>query len=212
MSSLLNNFQLKNFDEIWVPDFKNESNLSGKLGHLPKKSKFKIRYLGPLSKLNKTKSEKKHDIMVLLSGPEPQRSIIETILFKELDTFSGSILFVKRKIESKQTKISKNKFTIYNYMTTHELEKAINNSSIIISRSGYTTVMDLAKLEKTAFFIPTPGQFEQEYLAKRLSDLKLAPFCNQDEFNINELEKIENFKGLNMEYKTPDLEVLFHLF
>ncbi len=55
-------------------------------------------------------------------------------------------------------------------MKSDELEKAINESEIVISRSGYTTIMDLAVLEKKAFFIPTPGQYEQEYLAKRLKE------------------------------------------
>jgi len=150
--------------------------------------------------------------MVLLSGPEPQRSLLEEKLFDELKQYDGSILFVKGLIEAKQTVTKLNQFTIYNYMNSKTLENAINKSKTIISRSGYTTIMDLAKLGKSAFFIPTPGQFEQEYLANHFNALKLAPYCNQDDFNLKELKRIENYKGLNIEYKTPDIEALFSLF
>ena len=64
-----------------------------------------------------------------------------------------------------------------------------------MSRSGYTTIMDLAKLEKKAFFIPTPGQFEQEYLANRLNELKIIPCCSQDDFKIEMLNNIEDYSG-----------------
>jgi len=212
ISSIINKIQLKNFKEIWVPDFKTEPNLSGKLGRLSKKNKLNIKYIGPLSRLNKTETTTKYKIMVLLSGPEPQRSILEKKLFRELDYYKESILFVRGKIEAKQTCEKKNQFTIYNYMHSKALEEAINSSEIIISRSGYTTVMDVAKLGKSAFFIPTPGQFEQEYLAERLSTLQLAPFCNQEHFNATQLKRIIQFKGLDMKYNTPDLEVLFSLF
>lgn len=212
ISSIINKIQLKNFKEIWIPDFKEAPNLSGKLGHISEKSKLNIKYLGPLSRLNKTEMETKHDIMVLLSGPEPQRDLLEHKLIKELHYYEGSVLLVKGIIENKQTKSRTGNLTIYNYMTSKAIEKAINSSKLIICRSGYTTVMDLTKLGKKAFFIPTPGQFEQEYLAERLSTLQLAPFCNQEHFNATQLKRIIQFKGLDMKYNTPDLEVLFSLF
>jgi len=211
-SSKLNQLQLKKFNQVWVPDFKNDPNLSGRLGHLSKQTKLKIIYLGALSRLNKTETKTKYSIMVLLSGPEPQRSLLENKLVKELQYFKGSVLFVKGKIEAKPTKTITGNFTVCNFMTSKNLEKAINSSKLIICRSGYTTVMDLAKLEKKAFFIPTPGQFEQEYLAKRFNDLQIAPFCNQKDFNLNKLNKIDAFSGLNMEPTFPNIEALFSLF
>ena len=81
-------------------------------------------------------------------------------------------------------------------MTAEALETIILQSEIIIARSGYTTLMDLAKLNKKAFFIPTPGQFEQQYLAKRLQNYHIAPFCKQENFDISELVKVNFFKGL----------------
>ena len=93
-----------------------------------------------------------------------------------------------------------------------ELEKAIQNSRLIISRSGYTTIMDLAILKKKAFFIPTPGQNEQLYLAKRLEKMKIAPFCNQSEFCLEKLKQLENYSGFIGFKKEPHFKTLFSLF
>lgn len=92
------------------------------------------------------------------------------------------------------------------------LEKAINASRFILSRSGYTTIMDLAKIGKKAFFIPTPGQFEQEYLATMLDRSNLVPTCNQNDFKIELLSKIEDYDGLNIQCVPPDFNALFSLF
>ena len=127
--------------------------------------------------------------MVLLSGPEPQRTMLEEKLLKEFERYKGSILFVKGIVENEQKRTEKGNMVIYNFMTSELLEKALNESEFIISRSGYTTIMDLAKLNKKAFFIPTPGQFEQEYLAKRLTKDGIVPSCHQDDFTIDHTQK-----------------------
>nr|WP_299890436.1 glycosyltransferase [uncultured Lacinutrix sp.] len=212
LSTKIHNDIMKKFDSVWVPDFKNEPNLSGKLGHLNNETKINVTYLGPLSRLHKTETKTEYDIMVLLSGPEPQRTILADKLFETLKYFEGNILFVKGKIEAEQTVSKINNFTIYNFMTSKALEQAINSSELIISRSGYTTVMDLAKLGKKAFFIATPGQFEQEYLAENFDKLGIVPTCNQEHFKLSQLEKVNDYKGLQMEYRKPNLKELFSLF
>ena len=97
-------------------------------------------------------------------------------------------------------------------MTSRELELAINESEFVLSRSGYTTVMDLAKLGKKAFFIPTPGQYEQEYLAKKFAEDKVAPYCTQDEFKASLLSNIKAFSGFQSYDEDVDFEKLFSLF
>ena len=97
-------------------------------------------------------------------------------------------------------------------MTSNQLEIALNESEVIICRSGYTTIMDLAKLNKLAFFIPTPGQFEQEYLAKRFMDLKLIPSCHQNEFTLEKLNMVSNYKGLSSINYDINFKNLFSLF
>jgi len=202
---------IKKFDECWVPDVEAEPSLSGKLGHLDK-TNLKIKYIGPLSRLEKEKSSMIYDLMVLLSGPEPQRTMLENLLFKELNDFKGNVLFIKGVVEDKQIKLKKGPVTIYNFMNSKALQKAINQSKVVLSRSGYTTILDLAKLEKKAFFIPTPGQFEQEYLAKRLDDLWMVPSCKQDDFKIEMLNKANLYNGIHAYNPEMNYEKLFSLF
>ncbi len=202
---------INKFDECWVPDVEYSPNLSGKLGHL-KSSNLKLKYMGILSRMNKIKLPTKYKYLLLLSGPEPQRSLLEEKLLEEFKNYNHSILLVRGVVETEQSINQKGNLTIYNFMKTTELEKAINESEIIIARSGYTTLMDLSTLEKKAFFIPTPGQFEQEYLAKRMSKLNHAPFCKQENFSLEKLIEIENYSGLKSPKNTKDFKELFRFF
>ena len=202
---------IKKFDECWVPDVALSPNLTGKLGHL-KKSKKNVKYIGPLSRLKKQKLEKKYDLMVILSGPEPQRTLLENKLFEEVKHFKGKVLFVRGKVENKQQQFENLNMDVHNFMTSEQLQTAFNQSHIVLCRSGYTTIMDLAKLEKKAFLIPTPGQYEQEYLAKWLKNLGIAPSCSQKKFNINRLPETDLHKGFSQFSGGQDLGSLFGLF
>ncbi|WP_340199735.1 glycosyltransferase [Ascidiimonas sp. W6] len=202
---------MKKFDECWIPDVDGKPNLSGRLGHI-KKSRLRIKYMGPISRLAKKEIPLKYDVMAILSGPEPQRTFLEQKLLTELQKHKGKILFIRGKIENKQHIEQTNNITIYNYMSSFEIETAINESAVVLSRSGYTTIMDLAKLEKKAFFIPTPGQFEQVYLAKRLKKNGIVPSCAQEKFTISKLGKISLYSGLSSFDSKIDLSDLFCLF
>ena len=211
LSSKMHQKVINKFDECWVPDVEGKSNLSGKLGHL-KNNKLPLKYINPLSRFNSFNNEIIYDVLVLLSGPEPQRTILEELLLEQFKLYRGQVLFVKGVIEKRQTIKKKKNITIYNFMQSKELEKAINESAIVVSRSGYTTIMDLAKLNKKAFFIPTPGQFEQEYLAKRLQKLQLVPSCNQADFKIEMLNEVKDYKGLQSVNFETNFKDLFSLF
>ncbi|TYA70033.1 glycosyltransferase [Seonamhaeicola marinus] len=202
---------IKKFNACWVPDTEGEINLSGILGHT---ESFDIAttYIGPLSRFEKKLVEPVNEILALISGPEPQRSLLVDKLLNELKHFNGKVILVKGLMEDEQTIQVMGNITVYNFMTSKLLEKTINESELVISRSGYTTVMDLAKLNKKAFFIPTPGQFEQEYLAERLTELGLVPSCTQDEFSIDKLDVLKHFEGLKAFDYTVDFGELFSLF
>ena len=211
LSSKMHQHIIKKFDECWVPDVSNEPSLSGRLGHL-ENFRIPLKYLGVISRFNPISIEKKYDLMVLLSGPEPQRTMLEEQLFEELKTYRGKILFIKGKVETEQVVHLNDHMTVVNFMRSDELETSLNLSEIVLSRSGYTTVLDLAKLGKKAFFIPTPGQFEQEYLAERLDEKGIVPYCSQEHFNINQLDRIENYKGFDAITSETDFKALFSLF
>ncbi|MEM6721764.1 MAG: glycosyltransferase [Bacteroidota bacterium] len=210
-SSKIHQIIIKKFDECWVPDVDGKPNLSGKLGHL-KKNKLPLKYIGPLSRLQPQELPITYDLMVILSGPEPQRTMLEEKLFEEVKHFDGKVLFVRGKVEAKQEHFQFLNCEVYNYMQSDELEQAFNESAFVLSRSGYTTVMDLAKLNKKAFFIPTPGQFEQEYLAKRLQKHQLVPTASQEDFSIEQLARVEEFKGLRQFNHKENYKELFQLF
>ncbi|WP_395053773.1 glycosyltransferase [Flavobacterium sp.] len=211
ISSKVHQFFIKKFNECWVPDYKDVPNLTGKLGHL-KDSNLNLKYIGILSRLEKQQLPLVYDLMILLSGPEPQRTLLEEKLIIELENYNQKVVFIKGKIEAQQIVNVEKNITFYNYMQTKELEKTINESEIVLCRSGYTTIMDLAKLEKKAFFIPTPGQFEQEYLAKRLKKQGLVPTAKQDKFKLENLNEIPFYKGLNNLEITNNWAELFSLF
>ncbi len=211
ISSQIQQYYLRKFDECWIPDNEGEPNLSGILGH-PHKKPENIKYIGPLSRFDKKELPVIYDCMVLLSGPEPQRSILETILLKVLSKTAMKVLFIRGVIKGNAIRNTNDRVTIRNYLTASSLETAINSSRFIISRSGYTTLMDLSKLEKKAFFIPTPGQKEQEYLAKRMKKAGMAPFCEQGNFTLNQLKKIDNYSGLSNFGNDPSLRDCFAFF
>ena len=194
LTSAIHRRYIKRFDECWVPDLDGKINLSGKLGH-PEHFEIPVKYIGPLSRLEKIEKQQRYDVMVLLSGPEPQRSDLEEILLHELKHYRGQVLFVRGVVEEEQKSETKNHIKIYNFMNSQDLNTAINSSALVISRSGYTTIMDLVKLGKKAFFIPTPGQTEKEYLAKRLMKKGLIPYNTQEKFKLKDLSKVKVYKG-----------------
>ena len=200
---------IKKFDECWVPDMAENPNYSGALGHL-KKHHLNLKYIGILSRFQPKELEIKYDLLVLLSGPEPQRTLLENKLLIELKDFNGKILMVRGVFSASEINAPSN-FKIVNYLLANELEQAINQSSLVIARSGYSTIMDLAVLGKKAFFIPTPGQFEQEYLAKSLQEKMVAPYATQNEFTATKLDDINKYSGFEKVTSALDLE-LFKLF
>lgn len=207
----LHQFYIKNFIECWVPDKETSPNLSGKLGHLEEFINT-VKYIGPLSRLHKKVTPNKYELMIILSGPEPQRTLLETKLIGELKQYKLPTLFIKGIIETEQLVTKENNITYYNYMNSDEIEMAFNQSNKVLCRSGYTTIMDLAQLGKKAFFIPTPGQYEQEYLAKKFQKEGIAPTSSQDKFKIDYLNKIDMHKGF-VNYATEvSWKELFSLF
>lgn len=215
ITSKLHQFFIAKFDECWIPDLNDFPNFSGALGHLKngESKKLNIKYIGVLSRFKKQDLPKKYDLLVVLSGPEPQRTILEKKIIFELKKYNGNVVFIKGKMEEEQKQEQIGTVLYYNFMQSHQLEKAFNESAIVLCRSGYSTIMDLAKLEKKALFIPTPGQNEQEYLARRNKKYRIAPYCNQNTFKIGNLNEIRLYNGFsNTNHITTDWNDLFQLF
>jgi uncharacterized protein (TIGR00661 family) len=211
ITSKLHQHIIKKYKACWVPDVNTQLNLTGKLGHLGNNS-LTLQYLGPLSRMHKMALPIQYDLMIILSGPEPQRGLLEAHLTEEVKRFDGKVVFIKGVIEAEQKKEQIENVTYYNFMKTRQLEQTFNESEKVLCRSGYTTIMDLVKLNKKAFFIPTPGQYEQIYLAEKLQKEGLVPYATQETFRIENLSQIEQFKGLPQLDNTINWEELFLVF
>ncbi|QNM85191.1 glycosyltransferase [Polaribacter pectinis] len=207
-SSKIHQNIINKFDECWIPDNEN-SEFSGKLS--TSKSVSNQKFIGVLSRFKKKELEKKVDVLIILSGPEPNRTFLEKKLVSEFKNDKRSIVFVLGNVEGNQKKWTNNKCVFYNYLLSEELHNLINSSKILVCRSGYSSIMDLAVLEKKVFFIPTENQPEQEYLANYLQEKIVAPFCKIDEFRKERLLELENYKGLKTKETTLNAS-LFSLF
>jgi uncharacterized protein (TIGR00661 family) len=192
---------IKKYSACWVPDEK-INGLAGELSH-PKKIPQNVFYIGPLSRFKPIKNpEKVYDLLTTISGPEPQRTIFEKFIIQQLKDFLGKTLVI-RGIPSEESLCSSlnDSITIINHLPADEFNKVMEQSNIIIGRSGYTTVMDLAVLGKNAILIPTPGQTEQEYLAKYLSEKKYFFTVEQKKFSLQEvLEKYSSFPFQSLDF------------
>jgi uncharacterized protein (TIGR00661 family) len=182
----LNYRQIARFTACWVPDFKAPKALAGKLSNPGKLPPIPVTYLGGLSRLQSCSAEKEPiDLLIILSGPEPQRSIFENQLLQQLKNYSGKAVLVRGLPESRKQLTCAENVTVHNYASVALLNNLICRADYIISRSGYTTVMDLLKLQKKGIFVPTPGQAEQEYLAVYLHKEHLAYTLQQSHFSLS---------------------------
>jgi hypothetical protein len=169
---MINRLIIKNYSYCFIPDLAGKLNVSGKLSH-EVKLPDNVRYIGILSRFKDHKiicsnpgSEK---CVVMLSGPEPQRSILKQKL-SEVLLSSGKPAVILEGQPGKKTEYYTDRNIIYfNHLPQEETLKLLEESGIIIVRSGYTTIMELISLGKSAVLIPTPGQTEQEYLAEYLT-------------------------------------------
>lgn len=161
----VNHHLIGKFDRCWIMDHTVAPGLAGELSHgdrLP----GNCRYIGPQSRFDQLvgSTGEKYRTMTILSGPEPQRSILERLLLAQLLQVEGDHLLVQGKPDASIEKEQSN-ITIVPHLESDRLMEKIGISGMIIARSGYTTIMDLIALGKNALLIPTPGQPEQEYLA-----------------------------------------------
>jgi uncharacterized protein (TIGR00661 family) len=194
----LNLSLIRKFSTCWIPDYPDGRSLAGKLRSLGKKNlAIKVRYIGALSRFGQPQpKEILYDIVCVLSGPEPQRSALEKIATEELSR-SGLRYFVVRGIVGQHKNPASNHNQV-NFLNGSDLQAIIEQSECVLARSGYSTIMDLAKLGKKAIFVPTPGQTEQEYLAARLKGKGIAFSVAQENFNIMEAwTRSHSFTGFN---------------
>ena len=154
-------------------------------------------FVGPLSRFKKISNvEKKYAVLAVLSGPEPQRTLLEKILIQQLQPTQLRALIVRGTPEQTESQSITEYLSLVPSMCSDELNKTMLASEHIIARSGYSTVMDIAALGKKAIFIPTPGQTEQEYLATNFKMKKIFYSISQNEFDLTHaLDETKKYSG-----------------
>jgi UDP-N-acetylglucosamine:LPS N-acetylglucosamine transferase len=194
----LNKWLIRKYDECWVPDMEEEGGFAGELSHTAIQGS-KISYLGILSRFNNfpvnslvAETGKKKQLLIIISGPEKQRTIFEQIVRQQLALLPDNYLFdVIRGLPGHETQLPSG---WHNHLHTYAMKKMIEDADYIICRAGYSTIMDLIALKRTAFLVPTPGQSEQEYLAAYLQSKDYFPFGRQIEFNlISAIDQLNHF-------------------
>ncbi|MCG8331675.1 MAG: hypothetical protein MI974_28555 [Chitinophagales bacterium] len=205
--NFINHQLICKYNTCWVPDMEGEGNLSG---HLSRPiSKKTPQYMGCLSQFSPYEHSKAlpiYDLLFLLSGPEPQRTRLEQILIQQAKKLSKRILLIQGKAETKQHYWLNDKIEVYSFLTGKELLRVIAQSKVVICRSGYSSLMDLALLQKKALLIPTPGQTEQLYLAQRMQALNYYPYQLQSNVNLAVgLQQLNNYNGLPNDLHRPGI-------
>jgi UDP:flavonoid glycosyltransferase YjiC (YdhE family) len=193
------------FTLCWVPDIPGAASLAGKLSHPRKMPEIPTRYIGWLSRFGTGVEDGlgvqavevsagaggQVDLLVLLSGPEPQRTLLEKIVLEQAAGCGCQIVLVRglpggAVAPGGGAVVVPPGVFVYDHLAAKELDGLIRRSSMVLARSGYSTVMDLARLGKRAIFIPTPGQTEQEYLGGYLAEKGLAVCMRQDLFSLKD--------------------------
>jgi len=189
------------FDECWIPDVADTPNLAGDLAHgqqLPR-----THYIGVLSRMQKLEVPLRYDVVAVLSGPEPQRSLLEEKILEQAQQSDLQMLIVGGRPEEQRHEWLSPKVEYLSFLPSQALNKAMAAAKVIISRSGYSTVMDLAKLGKRAVLIPTPGQTEQEYLAQHFFEQGIFYTQAQNAFD---LKKAVQAAGRSTGFQNIDFE------
>jgi hypothetical protein len=171
---LLHRAVIKRYSLCFIPDLPGELNVSGRLSHgikLPDN----VRYIGILSRFITTGISPEENPYkfphntVILSGPEPQREILKQKLAGIMKNLDPPTVMLEGRPDLLRKIVRSDNIIYYNHLAASEMKEIITGSENIITRSGYTTIMELISLNCSALLIPTPGQTEQEYLAEYLS-------------------------------------------
>lgn len=200
--------RLERFTTCWVPDKAGWPSLSGDLSHPRALPALPVRYIGGLSRFEPcSESDKKgllkESLLIILSGPEPQRSIFERLLLEQLKDYKEKVVLVRGLPLSAHLPTVPDNCTVLNHASAATLQSLLCHAGLVISRCGYTTVMDLLLLQKKAILVPTPGQAEQEYLAHHLLQQQWAYTLPQKDFQL--VQALEAVQGFPFNRPAPEI-------
>lgn len=191
---------INSFNECWVPDMKEKNGWAGNLSHPKILPAVPVHYLGILSRFEKTATPLTYDLLIMLSGPEPQRSLLEKKMLTQAAGLRMRIAMLRGLPDHESVPVHPEHIRIFNHLPSEALNQLICSSALIVARGGYSTIMDLVALRKPALLIPTPGQAEQEYLAAYLKSSNIFTSVKQE--NVELGRDLKKIKG---SYSPPSL-------
>ena len=197
------------FDTVWIPDVQGEPNISGDLSHAYPILK-RAQYIGILTRFmaQPENTPVQDQVLAIISGPEPQRTLFEGAIIEQAKHINRSFIIVRGLSEQNEDRMLTPNIRLISHMPGDALFTLIQQSSIIISRGGYSTLMDLAVLHKKCIFVPTPGQTEQEYLVRALAAKKLVVGCAQPSFELSRaLADVADTQGFHVYSKADAFTV-----
>jgi spore coat polysaccharide biosynthesis predicted glycosyltransferase SpsG len=189
----ISRFIIGKFTYCYIPDIEGDDNLTGRLSHDLELTR-NTRFIGILSRFSKyesgdRRSSEKCHFMIILSGPEPQREILRNKLSEVLSSTGEKTIVLGGDPASVYKETASGNIVYISHLPEKDMAELILGSDKIITRSGYTTIMELVSLDKSAIIIPTPGQPEQEYLAQYLAGKGLFSTVKQSEIgNLSDVE------------------------
>ncbi len=183
----LNRYFIRKYDMVLVPDVKKgDASLAGSLSH-PLQVPDNVRYIGLLSRFYGISCIASHEyqVVAVVSGPEPARTRLVNILRRQLSEIKFKSLIVSGKPEADIAEACDN-VTVVSHLEDKDFCRYISGARFIIVRAGYSSLMDMVALGRSAIIIPTPGQTEQEYLARYLHGKNYFYAIDEDKVNLKE--------------------------
>jgi UDP:flavonoid glycosyltransferase YjiC (YdhE family) len=209
IGEFFNRVHHRHFLRVIVPDVADErNNLSGTLAHelyWPKRERYY--YAGVLSSTQKRDVPEDVDLLISISGPEPQRTELERIVLSQLDKLADlkRVVIALGKPEVTEVSHPAANVEVHGFLDRVQQQEMMNRARMIVSRSGYTTVMEIAELGKKALFTPTPGQTEQVYLSDFYE--KCGQFHSVSQYRLDlarDVAAARTYRGLEGRHSTPE--------
>ena len=216
MDGMLRRFHyraLRKFDDCWIVDVATSPGMSGALAHPPALPR-NARHIGLLSQFSDANfqapagTSPAGHLLILLSGPEPQRTMLSQKLWAQLRHYELPAVFIEGRADALIPDHIPPNITHHRRLTSTTLKPLLEAASAVICRSGYSTLMDLVALRKRAVTIPTPGQTEQEYLAEMLAARGIFATARQEDFSLPKaLVQLQSLRQSNQEISTEDFRI-----
>ncbi len=187
---------MKNFNEVWVPDVPEFPGYAGSLSHVDF-STAPVKFVGALSRFDSNafgNVEKDLGVVAVVSGVEPARTLFEAKLRDSLKRVPGRHVMILGKPSDSHETWTEGNIEFHNHLAIEDFAKVVNRAQWVVSRGGYSTVMDMAVLGAKCIMVPTPGQYEQVVLAQNLAKAGFAVHIPADKLSADTLQ--QSFKEL----------------